>query len=128
MTAVIEHRDLTVKQRKFVKNKASGMHTVTAYRKAGYKGKSEVTARVRGSKLLKNPNVRQAFEEELIKQGITLEAIVKPVVNALRDDNIEIQLKGHDRALRMIMPKEDNTPTNINFFNIAGQEKNEFNL
>lgn len=65
---------LTVKQRKFIANKAKGMSGAEAARQAGYSPRSATEI---ASENLSKPNVRDAFLKAMEKQGITDDKLVK---------------------------------------------------
>lgn len=121
-------KKLTVKEAKLVKGIAEGKKKRQAGFDAGYTGKPE-TVSVDVSKTLKKPNVQEALQVELARQGITLEQVVAPVTRALTDDSIETQLKGHDRAMKILganQPRE--APININFNQVVQKDKDEFGI
>jgi phage terminase small subunit len=119
---------LTVKQAKFVKGVAEGKTKTQAAVDAGY-GNNPDSARAIANEALHNPSVLNALHMELERQGITLEKIIKPVTNALDSDSIELQLKGHDRVMKIVAPRsEGGTSVNINFNQVAFKDKEEFGL
>lgn len=65
-------RELTVKQKKFVINKAKGMTGAEAAREAGYSPKA---AKETASENLTKPNIREAFLKAMEKAGITDERL-----------------------------------------------------
>lgn len=119
---------LTIKQAKFVKAKAEGKTGVEAAMIA-YDTDSYSVANAIAGENLRKPSIREALHAELSRQGITIEKIVKPVVNALNNENIEIQLKGHDRAIKLLgVDKQEGGTTNYNFINVANTDRDEFGL
>jgi hypothetical protein len=137
---------LTVKQARFVKGVAEGKPKYKAAQEAYGIVKPNV-AGVKASQELRNANVQEALQAELARQGITLEQIIAPVAKALKAkvrvktidedgtyeigeaDDIEMQLKGHDRAVRLVLPRQqDGGTTNFNFINVAGKDKDEFGI
>jgi phage terminase small subunit len=136
----------TIKQSKLVQGIVAGKTKRQAAADAGYSGSPE-TLSVTASEVLKKPNVQEALQAELARQGITLEQIIAPVAKALKAkvrvktidedgryeigeaDDIEMQLKGHDRAVRLVLPRQqDGVTTNYNFINVAGKDKDEFGI
>jgi len=102
---------LTVKQAKLVKGIAEGKPKQVAAIEAGY-GSNLNSAAAIASETLKIPSVQEALQAELARQGITLEAVVAPVTRALADDSIELQLKGHDRAVKLLGLKQGGEGSN----------------
>lgn len=107
-------KQLTVKQAKLVKAIAEGKTKTQAGLEAGY-GTNPESARVTAHEALQNPTVQQKLQQELERQGITIEQVVAPVTRALADDNIETQLKGHDRAVKILGLKQGEGTTTIIF-------------
>lgn len=104
---------LTVKEAKLVKGIAEGKTKVQSAKDAGYSPRSAAEI---ASETLKKPNVQEALQEELAKQGITIDKIMRPVTNALNSDSIDLQLKGHDRALKVLGVKQGEGGTTVNNF------------
>lgn len=118
---------VTVKQARFVKGIAEGKKKRDAARDAGYSGSPE-TLSVTASEVLKKPNVQEALQAELEKQGITLEKIVRPITNALNSDSVETQLKGHDRAMRIVAPRLDTPTFNFNFGTVVNGDREKYGI
>lgn len=117
---------LTVKQAKFVKAVAEGKPGYKAAMEA-YDTNSPNVANTIAVENMQKPTIMEALHIEFEKQGITLEKIVKPVANALDSEDIELQLKGHDRAWKMIAPKTAGNGTTINNFGtIVGEMKDDY--
>lgn len=111
-------KELTEKEKKLVKAYAKNGGNGTKAALKAYKTKSPKRASAIASKKLKLPKVQNALEKELAKHNITLDRALKPIDDALGDDDIDIRLKGSDRALKLLLPKEK-TENNLNFnFNI----------
>ena len=73
-------RELTIKQRKFLKYVAQGMSGAAAARKAGY---SEKAANEIASENLSKPNVREALLKAMEDAGITDERIAQVMKDGL---------------------------------------------
>lgn len=130
---------LTVKQAKFVKGVAEGKTGTQAYLDA-YNSNNSNTAKVEASKTLSKPNVQEALQIALSKQGITLDKIVKPIADGLiankiqfNGDQIEyladhnVRLKASSMAQQIIAPKgEGGTTVNVNFNSHAGEQRKEY--
>ena len=119
---------LTVKEAKLVKAKAQGKTTLVAANTAEYlPNASDETRRVEAQRVLQKPHIQEALQAELERQGIGIEQVVAPVTRALADDNIELQLKGHDRAMKILGVKQgDGSPTFNNFGTIVAEMKNKY--
>lgn len=127
-------KGLTVKQAKFVKGIAEGK-PVTVSALEAYDTESYETAAVIASENIKKPNVKQAIDEEMVRQGITMDQIIAPVAKALKATHVakidgepidtgipdlEMQLKGHDRAVRLMSfgTGKDEPPQGANFIQV----------
>lgn len=140
-------KPLTVKEARLVKGIAQGKKKQQAGIDAGYTGKPEtISATV--SETLKKPKVQEALEKAFIKHGIDIDSAVAPIGKALKATKVEIhgngeeafaevvedidmQLKGSDRALRLMnigQNREGGTTVNLNFNNIAKQDKDDFGI
>lgn len=107
---------LTQKEIKLIKGIISGKTKRQSALEA-YNAKTPETASAMASETLAKPNVQEALQNELAKQGLTLEKVVAPVVKAMNatikvridgetidtgQDDLEMQLKGHDRAMKIL--------------------------
>lgn len=136
---------LTVKQAKFVKAKAEGKTGVEAAMLA-YETSDYNTAAVIASENLNKPNIQEAVQESMVKQGIDVDSVVKPIVDGLlayktgfnKDGEFmefgpdhSTRLKAAGMALDLMGAKksgEGGTNVNINFNQIAQKDKEEFGL
>lgn len=91
---------LTVKEAKLVKGIAQGKKKYKAAVDAGY---SPNSAGVIASETLRKPNVQEALQAEMAKQGITLEKIIKPIKDGLEAEKVHIVGNG-DQAMAEITP------------------------
>ena len=123
---------MTEKQKRLVKTMAKNGGNKTKAGLEVYKTKSPKNAQKMAAKALKQPNVQQALEAELKKQGITLESSIEPISKGLkakaRDvkgklicdedgnpiDDLDTQLKASDRALKLLLPKEKESSFSLN--------------
>lgn len=124
---------MTEKQKKLVKAVVKNGGNKTKAGMEVYKTKKPANAQRMAAKALKQPNVQQALEKELKKQGVTLENAIAPIAKGLkakkRDlkfgelmfdengeplDDLDTQLKASDRALKLLLPK-DIPEANLNF-------------
>lgn len=96
-------KSLTVKERKLVKAKAQGKSNKESYLKAGYAPSTDKAMVVNTSRVLARPNVKEALQAELAKQGINIESVVKPIAEGLRAEKVSIVGNG-DSAMAEITP------------------------
>lgn len=123
-----DKQSLTTKQSKLIKGIAQGKSKQAAAIEAGY-GTNPQSAAVIANETLKNPNVQEALRAELTKQGITLETIVAPVTRALADDSIELQLKGHDRAVKLLGLKQGGDgSSDVHYHLHQAQQRDKYGL
>lgn len=110
---------LTMKQAKFVKEYvANGGNGTQAALKAYDTDKYE-TANAIAVENLQKPLVMEALMRSAKKLGITEDMIMLPVQKALvatdkeGNDDLDMQLKGHDRIVKLINGKENGVSLNI---------------
>ena len=117
---------LTTKQAKFVKGIADGKTNTDSALEA-YDTNSYETAAVIATENLKKPNIQDAIELARLKLNLTPERALKPIDDALNDDDLEMRLKGSDRALKLmnIGNKSDNNTIN-NFGQMVVQAKDKY--
>jgi hypothetical protein len=118
---------LTVKQAKFVKGVAEGKPKYKAAMDAYNTTSMDVAANI-ANENLKKTTIQEALHIALEKAGITVDLAVAPISQALKDDDLDMRLKGSDRALRLMLPKTDNPTVNINFNQAAQRDSDEFGL
>ena len=137
---------ITIKEAKLIKGIAEGKTKQQAALEA-YDTTSPATASSIASETLKKPNVREALYAELARQGITLEKIIKPVADALDAKiriksvvsgetveidapDLEMNLKGHDRAVKLmgLQNTGEGGTTNFNFISVQSQDKSEYGI
>lgn len=122
------NKDLTPAQAKLVKGIAEGKTKLQAGTEAGYGNNPNSTSAI-VSETLRIPRIQEALQNEMLKQGITLEQVVAPITRALSDDSIELQLKGHDRAIRILNGQsKDGGNTTYNFNNVQVTHKDKYDL
>lgn len=92
---------LTMKQAKFVKGIAEGK-TNTQSALEAYDTDSEKVASVIASENLGKPNIQEAIEIARVKLNLTPERALKPIDDALNSEDLEMRLKGSDRALKLM--------------------------
>jgi len=117
---------LTTKQAKFVKGIADGKTNTDSALEA-YDTNSYETAAVIATENLKKPNIQDAIELARVKLNLTPERALKPIDDALNDDDLEMRLKGSDRALKLmnIGNKSDGNTIN-NFGQMVVQAKDKY--
>lgn len=132
----------TVKERKLVQGIAEGKSKRQAAKDAGYTGSNE-TISVRASTVLKKDNVRELLNQALLRHNITIDRVLAPVDEALTGikqmvvegkimevEDIDLKLKGHDRAVRLmglIQPANNGDTTNI-FINSSSEQQGIYDL
>lgn len=137
-------KKLTVKQTKFVKAYVANDGNGQEAAKIAYDVANDNSARQIASETLTKPNVKEAIEKGLIKHGITLDVALKPIAKALvarksaynektgkmdSSDDLDMQLKGSDRALKLmgVSTKEDAGSGNVfNFINNANFDSKKY--
>ena len=136
---------ISVKEAKLVKGVASGKTKRQSGIDAGYTGSPE-TVQVTVSKALKKANVQEALQEAFVKHGIDIDSAIAPIGKALKAtkvvitgndtdghfaevvEDIDLQLKGSDRALKLMgINQEQNNVTN-NFVQIVKDQKNHYGI
>jgi len=141
----VKPQPLTVRQARLVKATAMGKNRT----EAGLYAKPDRTpesARTWASETLQKPTVKQALYEEMARQGIDIESVVRPVADGLKADKVSIVGNG-DQAMAEITPDhnirlksaqiasrwigidggDSSNVTNI-FNNIQIQQKEKYNL
>ena len=119
-------KKLTVKEAKLVKAKVEGKTHAQAYKEVYSETASYATAVSNTDKILKKEHITNALRTELERQGISIEQVVKPVTRALQDDSIEVQLKGHDRAMKILGANHLEGTTVNNFGTIVTEMKDRY--
>lgn len=122
---------LTVKEIKLIKGILAGKTKQAAAMEA-YNASTPEAASSIASNTLKKVNVQEALQAELAKQGLTLDKVVAPVVKAMNatikvrvdgetidtgQDDLEMQLKGHDRAMKILNVNQAKEGGNTIIFN-----------
>lgn len=136
---------VTVREAKLVQGVVAGKTKRQAAKDAGYGGSPE-TLSVRASSVIKKSNVQDYYAELMAKHEITVERALKPISKALdakktvvtgdgdnasynEVDDLDMQIKGSDRALKLLgVSAPENTTTNYNFINVAKGDKVEFGV
>ena len=134
---------LTVKELKLVKAKAKGKTHDVAHDEAGYSPNNSKNGKVvNTSKVLSKPHVKEALHKALEAKGITLDKALEPVAKALNAkkvvqiegdffetevDDLDMQIKGSDRALKLmgVSSSSDGNTTN-NFIQINQTQRDKY--
>ena len=139
-------RELTTKQRKFVKAKVAGMTGVAAAQEA-YGVTDYNTAGTIAVENMQKPTIQNAINAEYERQGISLAALIKPIADGLKAEKTVIIGKENDAFADQIpdhttrlaaaklggmwlgigRDKEEGSRT-INFNITADTHKDQFNL
>lgn len=136
-------QELTQKEIKLIKGLLEGKTKQQAALDA-YDTTDPMTASAIASETLKKPKVQEAYQAELSRQGITMEKVIAPVAKALQakvkivtqngvvtteEDDLEMQLKGHDRVIKMLnMDKGGESPASIHFHQHIEEKKAEYDF
>lgn len=105
---------LTQKQAKFVQGIAEGK-TNTQAALDSYDTDSYEVANAIAVENLQKPSIQEAVELARVKLNITPERALKPIDDALNADDLEMRLKGSDRAMK-IMGITEKGKGNTNIF------------
>ncbi len=139
-----QRKPLTQKEIKLVKGIASGK-TRQAAALAAYDASSPETASSIATATLKKVNVQEALAEAFEKNGITIGAAIAPIGKAMKatkvvihgngDDafaevveDLELQLKGSDRALKLMGIGQQSGDVTINFINHSQEQRKVYDL
>lgn len=100
--------ELTPKQGAFIREYIANGGNGTKAAQVAYDTNSYNSAQSIASQNLNKPIIAEALLKTMRRAGITDEMIVKPVIEALTavnadgTPNLDLQLKGHDRVMKMI--------------------------
>jgi hypothetical protein len=122
--AIVSKPKLTVKQAKLVKGIAEGKPKQVAALEAGY-GTNPNSAAAIASETLKIPSVQEALHTALVRAGITPDLAIAPIGEALLHDDLDMRLKGSDRALKLMVPKNEGNTIN-NFGTIVAEMRDKY--
>lgn len=137
-------KPLTYKENKLIKGIASGKTRRQAALDA-YDTTSPETASAIASETLAKPNVQEALAKAFEDNGITLNAAIAPIGKALiatkvvihgnKDEafaevveDVDLQLKGSDRALRLMGIGQTNDGVTNNFLVITDTQKDLYGI
>lgn len=132
-----------IRKTKFIKAKAEGKTNIAAGLAAGAPTKE--AASKYAQRLSKDVHVQEAINKALLKHGITLEHAIAPIGKALKAtkvqitgqgdqafaevvEDIELQLKGSDRALKLmgIGKDKDGGGNTYNFTQVINQKASKY--
>lgn len=100
--------ELTPKQSAFIREYMANGGNGTKAAQVAYDTNSYNSAQSIASQNLDKPVITEALIKTMRRAGVTDEMIVKPVIEALTavnadgTPNLDLQLKGHDRVMKMI--------------------------
>jgi phage terminase small subunit len=118
---------LTKKQADFVRGLAEGK-TNTKAALDSYDTDSEKVASVIAAENLGKPSIQEAIELARVKLNITPERVLKPIDDALNDDDVKTRLMGTDRALKLMGVGKGEQNININFNQVVKEDRDEFGI
>lgn len=131
---------ITVKEAKLIKGIAEGKTKRQAAMDA-YDTNTIETAAVIASEVLRKPNVQEALDIALDKYGLTIERAVEPINKALNAkkivpiegdfyvtdvDDLDMQLKGSDRALKLMGVSQEKGASTNNFIQVIKEQSNKY--
>lgn len=128
-----QRKPLTLREHKLVKGVAAGKTKRQAAIDAGYSGKTPEVVSTIASNTLKKVNVQEALHEELARQGITLEAIVKPIADGLKakigkTPDHAIRLRSSSMAAQFLGIGKNTGDVTMNFYGHAGEQRATYEL
>lgn len=136
MMTRVKKQQLTYKETMLVEAKVNGMPNAKAYIAAGYSADRFDIAEANARKVLARPRVKNALQIALKKHGITLDIALAPIGKALiatkLNDNketvedIDLQLKGSDRALKLMGVGQDIQANTVNFVQVVQAQKDKY--
>ncbi len=135
---------LSIRELLFIKELAAGKSQPQAALIATG-SKSYSGAAVNANRMLKKVNVQEALAQALESHGITLNAAIAPIGKALTAtkvqitgsgdsamaeivEDVDLQLKGSDRALKLMGIGKDDAGTTNNFVFIAGDQRAKYDI
>lgn len=135
---------LTPKQKVFVTEVAKGKSGTQAALTA-YDTDSPKTASVIATENLAKPSVKQALEPIFAKHDINLDSAIAPIGQALKAqkviitgqgdqafaevvDDVELRLKGSDRALKLLGINQEVSGNTFNFVQVIQGQKDKYGL
>jgi len=117
---------LTLKQAKFVRGIAEGNTNTEAALRA-YDTEDYGVAASIATENLNKPEIQHAIDIAMVKLNITPERAIKPIDDALNNDDVEIRLKGSDRALKLMgIANRQGGDTINNFGQMLLQQKGKY--
>lgn len=138
-------KKLTVKEAKLVKAKAQGKTHVEAADIAEYlPNANNNTKQVEVARTLNKPHVKEALDIAFRKHGIDLDAAIAPIGRALKAtkvqisgndteghfaevvEDIDLQLKGSDRALKLMGIGNQQEGATNNFIQIINNKADKY--
>jgi len=110
-----QKKPLSIRQAKIVRGKVQGK----THQELGpivFPNATPESARVMISKELNKITVKEALQQAMEKLNLTPERILKPIDDALDDDDVRTRMMGTDRALKVLQMTSKEEPTNTNIF------------
>ena len=125
-----KQNQLTIKEARLVTARAAGHTLVESYNLAGYKPRANKhSVEVDAHQTLSKPLVKEALQIALKAHDITLNNALAPISKALKaitpdgTEDINLQLKGSDRALRLLGVNTDSPQLHLHQHLIQQREK-----
>lgn len=130
---------ITIKEAKLIKGIAEGKTQRQAYIDAYDTKGSLPTVDAEASKTIRKPQVQEALAIALEQHGITLDTAIAPIGKALTamkqneftgeiTEDIQTQLKGSDRALKLMGIGQDKEGSNIHYHLHQAEQRLKYDL
>lgn len=136
-------KKLTPKERKLVEAKAKGKTHIEAANAANYlPNGSTNTRQVEVARTLNKPHVKEALDIALRRHDITLDKALAPIAKGLQAkkvvsvegdfyqtdvDDLDMQLKASDRALKLMGVHNNSENATQNFIQIINEKGSKYN-
>lgn len=120
-------KKLTIKQAKFVKAYVDNDGNGTKAALQTYDVKNENSAHAIASENLQKPTIQEAIDNAMVKLNITPELTIAPVAEALIHEDLDMRLKGHDRAVKLMTLSQKTEKEGGNTFNFIKADNANFN-
>lgn len=134
-----KHKKLTYKETMLVKAKTKGLTNGNAYLDAGYSANTERVAEANARRVLARPHVKDALNISLAKHNINIDSSIAPIGKALHamkmneftgeiTEDLGMQLKASDRALKLMGIGQDKDGPSVHFHAHIEAQKDKYGL
>lgn len=118
---------LTIKEVKLIKALVAGKSNGAAGMIATGSN-SLASGATQTGRMLKRDDVQEALAAAFEAHGITLDRAVAPIGRALSNDSVDLQLKGSDRALKLMGIGQNQEGTTNNFIFVARDQRANYDI